>query len=88
MPDALKPKKTGLALAAISGIIYIACAILIALAPAFTLNVFGAMFHGIDISKIAMQSIWIGRTVIGLVEIIVLAFAAGWFYAIIYNKIE
>ncbi|MEK7062735.1 MAG: DUF5676 family membrane protein, partial [Patescibacteria group bacterium] len=69
------------------GIVYLACAILVAIAPTWTVNVLGALFHGIDISKIAMaQSL--GRTALGLVEIIILGLVAGWLYAKTYNSMK
>ena len=87
MSNKLNVKKTGLTLAIVIGIVYIVCAILIAIAPTATVNVFGALFHGIDISKIAATPT-LGRTILGLVEILALGYIVGWLFAVIYNKLN
>ncbi len=88
MADKLSPKRVALSLASVAGIIYIVCAILVAIAPAWTVNTFGALFHGIDISKIARASVPITSTILGLIEIIILALIVGWLFAKIYNSIR
>ena len=50
--EKLNPKNMSLSLAATSGILSAACALLIAVAPQFTVNLFGNIFHGIDLTKI------------------------------------
>ena len=87
MAEKLNPKKVALSLASVAGIVYIICAILVAIAPAWTVNTFGALFHGIDITKIATIPTLTG-TIIGFVEIIVLSLIVGWLFAVIYNKIK
>ena len=88
MTDKLSTKKVALSLAIVSAILYIACALLLAIAPEFTLNLFSNLFHGIDITQITSTSISLGSTLIGLVEIIVYALIAGWLFALVYNKIK
>lgn len=87
MVDNLNVKKTSYSLAIVVGIVYIICALLIAIAPAGTVNLFGALFHGIDISKIATTPDF-SRTVLGFVEILILGLIVGWLYAKIYNSIK
>jgi len=86
MADRLNAKRVGYSLAAVSGIVYLACAILVAIAPSWTVGFFGALFHGIDITQIARTPVPLGSTVLGLVEIVVLGYVVGWLYAKIYNK--
>jgi len=86
MADRLNAKRVGYSLAAVSGIVYLACAILVAIAPSWTVSFFGALFHGIDITQIARTPVPLGSTVLGLVEIVVLGYVVGWLYAKIYNK--
>ncbi|MEK6895356.1 MAG: DUF5676 family membrane protein [Nanoarchaeota archaeon] len=86
MAERLNAKKTGLSLAIISGIISIVCALLLIVAPAFTTNLFGAIFHGLDISKIAIQMSLL-RTILGTIEVIILGFIIGWLFAKVYNNI-
>ena len=86
MADRLNAKRVGYSLAAVSGIVYLACAILVAIAPSWTVSFFGALFHGIDIAQIARTPVPLGSAVLGLVEIVVLGYVVGWLYAKIYNK--
>ena len=88
MAEKLDGKRVALSLAIVSGIAYIVCALLIAIAPEGTLSFFGALFHGIDITKIAATNLTIGSTILGFVEIIVLGYILGWLFAVIYNKLR
>ena len=85
MTDKLSPKRVSLSLAFVTGIVSIVCALLIAIAPEATLKLFGAIFHGADITKIAV-AISFGSAVLGTVVAIVLALVIGWLFAVIYNK--
>ena len=87
MVEKLKPKATGYTLASVAGIVSLVCLLLIIIAKEFTINLFGAIFHGIDLSKIAADNITIGSAVIGFVEVVVIGFILGWLFAIIYNKL-
>ena len=88
MADRLNAKRVGYSLAAVSGIVYLACAILVAIAPSWTVSFFGALFHGIDISKITRESVPFTSTVLGLIEIIALSLIVGYIFAKIYNRIK
>ena len=85
MAGNLSSKRIAFSLASISGIIYIICAILVVISQEWTVKVFGYLFHGIDITKIATAPTLSG-TLIGFVEIIILGLIVGWLYAKIYNK--
>lgn len=87
MAEKLSAKRVSLSLAAVSGIISIVCGLLIAIAPQATVKLFGAIFHGIDISGIA-KPITFGGAILGTVEVIIIALIAGWLFAVIYNKIK
>jgi len=86
--EKISEKRVALSLAIVSGIVYVVCAILVVIAPAWTVGTFGALFHGIDISKIASESVPLGSTILGLFEIVVLALIVGWLFAKIYNAIK
>ena len=88
MADKLNVKKIALSLAIVSAILYIICALFIAVAPGFTINLFSNLFHGVDISQIAKSSFSIGSTLIGLIEVIAYALIAGALFAWIYNKLK
>ena len=85
--DRLNPKRVSLSLAAVSGILSAVCALLIAIAPQFTLNLFGAMFHGIDLTKIS-KTMTLSSAIFGTVIIIALALIIGWLFAKIYNSFK
>lgn len=87
MNNKLNSKRVAFSLSSVSGIVYLACTILIAIVPRETVKIFRYLFHGIDISKIATTPTLIG-TLIGLVEIVILALIAGWLFAKIYNKFK
>ena len=88
MTEKLNEKKVAFSLASTSGIIYIVSAMLVAIFPAGTVKVFGALLHGIDISKITRESVPFTSTIIGLIEIVALSLVAGYIFAKIYNKIK
>ena len=88
MSDKLNTKKVALSLAVVSAILYIACALFIAIAPNLAIKLFSNLFHGIDITKITNTSISLGSILFGLIEIIVYALIAGWLFAWIYNKFK
>ena len=85
--EKLNPKKVSLSLAATSGIVSAACALLIAVAPQFTVNLFGEIFHGIDLSKI-QKTMTVGSAIFGIVEVIILALITGWLFAKVYNAFK
>ncbi|MEK6854704.1 MAG: DUF5676 family membrane protein [Nanoarchaeota archaeon] len=87
MAGKLSAKRTALSLALASGIFSLVCALLIALAPQFTMNLFGAIFHGIDISQIIKPITFISA-LLGTVEVAVIGLIGGWLYAVIYNRIS
>ena len=87
MADKLNPKRVALALAGVSGIISILCGLLIFVAPQSTVKLFGAIFHGIDLSQIE-KTVTFGGIILGTIEVIIIALIAGWIFAVIYNKIK
>jgi len=87
MAEKLNAKRISLSLAAVAGIISLICGLLIILAPQVTVKLFGAIFHGIDLSQIE-KTATIGGIILGTVEVIVIALIAGWLFAVIYNKIK
>ena len=51
MTNKLNAKATGYTLASVAGIVSLACLLLIVIAKEFTINLFGAIFHGIDLTS-------------------------------------
>ena len=87
MADKLSTKKVANSLAITAGIFSLACALLILMAPVFTVNLFGAIFHGIDLSQIS-KTATIGSSILGIIEAMILGWIAGWLFAVVYNKLR
>ncbi|MBS3086097.1 hypothetical protein J4422_00145 [Candidatus Pacearchaeota archaeon] len=88
MAEKIKPKAAGYALASVAGIVSLTCLLLVLIAKEFTINFFGAIFHGIDLNQIEASNITIGSAILGFVEVIVIGFVLGWLFAVIYNKLN
>ena len=87
MASKLNSKRVGYTLAIVVGIVSLVCLLLVVIARDFTINLFGAIFHGIDLSQIAADNITIGSAILGFVEVVVIGFILGWLFAVIYNKV-
>lgn len=87
MAEEISPKRISLSLAYVTAIVSIVCALLLAIAPQLTMNVFGSIFHGLDISKIAVAVTWT-NAILGTIVAIVTALIIGWLFAVIYNKVK
>ncbi len=85
MVDKLNPRRVANSLAITAGIFSLACALLILMAQAFTVNLFGAIFHGIDLNQIS-KTATVGSSVLGIIEVMILGWIAGWLFAVVYNK--
>ncbi len=86
MAEKISSKKVAYSLALVAGIVYLVCAVLVAIAPTWTVNFFGALFHGIDISQIARTPVPLTTTILGLIEIVVLGYLVGWLFGAVYSK--
>ena len=87
MKEELNTKRVALSLAAVSFILSAVCLLLIAVAPTATTSIFGSIFHGIDISKIAVPISW-GSAILGVIVATLLGSIVGWLFAKIYNKLN
>ena len=88
MAEKISSKRVAYSLAVVAGIVYLACAILVAIAPTWTVNVFGALFHGIDISQIARTPVPLTSAILGLVEVVILGYLIGWLFGAVYNRFD
>jgi len=87
MAEKLDTKRVSLSLAAVSGILSAVCALLIAVAPQFTVSFFGAIFHGVDLTKI-QKTMTLSDAILGIVVVIIIALIVGWLFAKIYNSFK
>lgn len=87
MANKLDPRVVSLSLAAVSVVLSLACALILALAPDIGLGFFGSIFHGIDMTKIA-ASVTVPGVLTGLIAIVIVACIAGWLFAATYNYLS
>lgn len=85
--DKLSVKRVSLSLAYVTAIVSIVCALLLAIFPEGSMSLLGSIFHGLDISQIAVAITW-SSAILGTVAAIVLALAIGCLFAKIYNSIR
>ncbi len=86
--EKLNWKTTALALAAVGGVLSLACAAIIAIWRESALKLLGAMFHGIDMAAIAKIDVSIGSIIAGLVEVVVIGAITGALFAWVYNYLN
>jgi len=87
MNNLLNAKRVSLSLAIVTGIVSIICAGALALVPGKTMNLFGSIMHGVDLTKIAVTLSW-GNAITGTITAMLLALVVGWLFAVIYNKMN
>jgi CDP-diglyceride synthetase len=85
MKNELDARRVAYASALIAGIFSIVCLAIIAIFGNSGTMFMGYIFHGLDISKIAVTNISWGGSIIGVIEVILIAFIGGWFFAKVYN---
>ena len=77
---------TGLALSITAGVLYLACAALIAIWPDGALWLFNDWFHGIDLSRMSTTTqIGIGSLIRGLFTLMLSAYLTGALFGWLYN---
>lgn len=84
--DKLNPGVIALTLGSVSGIFYLACVLLFAVAPRAGIKLANTMVHGLDLTSIMRASMApLGTILVGLVEIAILGYLVGGLFAVIYN---
>ena len=69
--------------------ISIVCLAFVAIAPIGTVaSVANSLFHGLDVSSIAVKSISLGSSILGLIILFLLGAVSGYVFAFAYNKIS
>ena len=76
----LAKNKFALAAAGTLGIVYIICAVVVAIAPAFALKLFGWLLHLVSADQFTARVTAIGF-VIGLIQILVYSYIAALIFA-------
>jgi hypothetical protein len=78
----------GAATAVTVSILYVACALAVALSPDGTVDFFNNWFHGLDLRLLKPQGVWrltVGKLAYGLVSAAAVGFAGGSVLAGSYN---
>ena len=87
--EKINPNAAALAGGITADVISIVCLIFVAIAPIGTVtSVANSLFHGLDVSSIAVKSISLGSSVLGLVILFLLGAVSGYVFAFAYNKIS
>ncbi len=84
MADKLNVKTTALALGATSGIVSIACFLILWIWPS-SLFLLGKIFHGIDLTKMAATNLSATDAILGLIVAVVIGLLVGALFAKVYN---
>ena len=71
--------------AALVGVIYLACGLLVAIAPNFMMAVARSWFHGIDLTQNWSGRAFPGNFLLGLVSAVVASWLTGYLFAWLYN---
>ena len=74
------------ALAAVTGIVYVACSLSVALCPGFSKVVGQSWFHGMDIDLIWTGSPR-GNFLLGFITAVIGMWLIGWIFAWFYNQL-
>lgn len=87
--NGLNPVRIGLALAITAGLLNVACALLVTMAPESMINTFQTWWHGIDVTPLALTPppVSLVSIVTGVVTLMLAAFASGWLFATLYNAL-
>lgn len=83
----INKQKFSLAFAGTMGIVYIVCAVFVALWPNFALQLFGWLVHLVNVDKFAGNSDFtLTGLVIGLVQMLVYSYIAAYIFTALHNK--
>ncbi len=83
----INKKGFALAVAIVMGVIYVICAVFVALWPDFSLKLFGWLVHLVNVEKFAGDvAVTFGGFLGGLVQSFVYTYIGAWFIAWLHNK--
>lgn len=68
-----------------TAVVYVVCRVLVWLFPDWFFVVAQSWFHGMELTKLGVQSLTMGNFVLGLVTATVSAWLVGYLFAIKYN---
>ncbi len=75
------------ALAKTSAVLYALCALVVAIWPEGAMQLLGSVAHLVSVDKFAGDvQLTLGSFVIGLIEIVIYSYFAGWLFAWFYSR--
>lgn len=81
----LETKKFASAAAQTAGIVYVVCALVVALFPSGSLTLLGWIAH-VQPSSIVARSVTLTGFILGLLQVVIYLYIIAWVFAKIYNK--
>lgn len=81
----IEKNKFALAAAGTLGVIYIICAIVVALAPALAVKLFGWLIHLVNADQFAI-GVTAGGAIIGLIQVLVYTYLTAFVFAWLHNR--
>ncbi len=83
----LDKNKFSTAVAGTIGIVYVVCAVFVALWPDFALQLFGWLVHLVNVDKFAGDvAITATGLIIGLVQVLVYTYVGAYFFTWLHNR--
>ncbi|MDP3975214.1 MAG: DUF5676 family membrane protein [Candidatus Jorgensenbacteria bacterium] len=83
----LNKQKFALAAGGAMGIIYVVCALFVALWPEFSLQLFGWLVHLVNVDKFAGDvSMTFGGFIAGLLQAVAYTYVGFWLFAWLHNR--
>ncbi|KKS77719.1 MAG: hypothetical protein UV74_C0013G0095 [Candidatus Woesebacteria bacterium GW2011_GWB1_43_14] len=79
------PTATANALAATTGVVYVACRILVSLFPDLMFSVGQSWLHGIELTRLGSWNLSLGTFTVGLASSVIFAWVIGYAFAVSYN---
>lgn len=76
------------ALAGITAVLYLVCAVLFALVPDLLRLIAQTWFHGYDLSSIPAAPVTLGGVFVGLTTVTAVTWVFGYLLAWVYNKLS
>lgn len=75
------------ALAFVSGLVSLICALGVWLARDAFVGLFGEIFHGINLAALPVKEVTVGGVITGLIVAVISAWILGYIFASSYNKL-
>ncbi|MEK7460563.1 MAG: DUF5676 family membrane protein [Patescibacteria group bacterium] len=81
----LNTQKFALAAAETAGILYIACALFVAVAPELAMTLLGWLAHLTNTDALA-RSVTMSGAILGFIQVVVYVYIAVWIFTSLYNR--